>query len=183
VVEGRKAWRWTYASELRVAAAQALGRIDEEWTQSFIPQSGLNVAELSIEILDSDPSSSAMRQRRYPRVRLEQPISGTAINSKESLSINVPEIGLGGGVAVCASGLHPGSIVEVRLSASQRPVKARTIVRDANTQARAFEVVDMDLTERAKLRKLLVQLGGGTDKPLTAEQRNRHGARTIIVGS
>ncbi|HEY6903753.1 MAG TPA: HEAT repeat domain-containing protein [Candidatus Acidoferrales bacterium] len=182
VAEARKAWRWAYASELRVAAAQSLGRIDEEWTRSFIPKSGLNVAGLSIEILDSDPNSSAMRQRRYPRVRLEEPISGTATNPKESLSINIPEIGLGGGVAVCAHGLHPGSIVEVRLSASQRPVKAQTIVRDANTQARAFEVVDMDLTERAKLRRLLVQLGG-TDKPVTAEQRSRHGGRTIIVGS
>src|SRR6185437_13380380 len=170
VAEARKAWRWAYPSELRVAAAQSLGRIDEEWTRSFIPRSGLNVAELSIEILDNDPNSSAMRQRRYPRVRLEQPISGTATNPKESLSINIPEIGLGGGVAVCAHGLHPGSIVEVRLSASQRPVKAQTIVRDANTEARAFEVVDMDLTERAKLRRLLVQLGG-IEKPVTAEQR------------
>jgi hypothetical protein len=182
VAEARKAWRWAYASELRVAAAQSLGRIDEDWTRSFIPRSGLNVAGLSIEILDNDPNSSAMRQRRYPRVRLEEPISGTATNPKESLSINIPELGLGGGVAVCAHGLHPGSLVEVRLSASQRPVKAQTIVRDANTQARAFEVVDMDLTERAKLRRLLVQLGG-TDKPVTAEQRNRHGGRTIIVGS
>jgi len=182
VVEGRKSWRWAYASELRVAAAQSLGRIDEEWARSFIPRSGLSVAELSIEMLDNDPNSSAVRQRRYPRVRLGHPISGTATNPKESLSINVPEIGLGGGVAVCAYGLHPGSIVEVRLSASQRPVKAQTIVRDANTEARAFEVVDMDLTERAKLRRLLVQLGG-TEKPVTAEQRNRHGGRTIILGS
>ncbi|HEY6442176.1 MAG TPA: hypothetical protein VIY66_02420 [Candidatus Acidoferrales bacterium] len=182
VAEGRKSWRWAYASELRVAAAQSLGRIDEEWARSFIPKSGLSVAELSIEILDNDPNSSAVRQRRYPRVRLGHPISGTATNPKESLSINIPEIGLGGGVAVCAYGLHPGSIVEVRFSASQRPVKAQTIVRDANTEARAFEVVDMDLTERAKLRRLLVQLGG-TEKPVTAEQRNRHGGRTIIVGS
>lgn len=182
VVEERKSWRWAYASELRVAAAQSLGRIDQEWARSFIPKSGLSVAELSIEILDNDPNSSAVRQRRYPRVRLDQPISGTATNPKESLSINIPEIGLGGGVAVCAHGLHPGSIVEVRMSASQRPVKAQTIVRDANTEARAFEVVDMDLTERAKLRRLLVQLGG-TEKPVTAEQRNRHGGRTIVIGS
>jgi hypothetical protein len=182
VLESRKAWRWGYASELRVAAAQALERIDAEWTRSFIPKSGLNAADLSIEILHSDPASSAMRQRRYPRVRLDDPISGTAVNPKESLSIHIPEIGLGGGVAVCAHGLHPGSLVEVRLSASQRPVKAQAIVRDANTQARAFEVVDMDLTERAKLRKLLVQLGGAHD-PANAEQRSRRGGRTIVIGS
>jgi hypothetical protein len=61
-------------------------------------------------------------------------------------------------------------------------VKAQTIVRDANTQARAFEVVDMDLTERARLRKLLVQLGR-TQNSVTAGQRSRHGGRSIMTGN
>ena len=181
VAEARKAWRWAYASELRMAATQSLEKIDPEWTRYFIPQSGLNLAEFAIEFLESDPTSSALRQRRYPRMRLERPVPGTAVNPKEHLRVHVPEIGLGGGVVSCEQGLHPGSIVELRLSASQRPVKAQTIVRDANTQARAFEVVDMELTERAKLRKLLVQLGSG-QKALTVQERSRRGTRTILSG-
>jgi hypothetical protein len=181
VAEARKAWRWAYASELRMTAAQSLEKIDAEWARYFIPQSGLNVAEFAIEFLDNDPTSSALRQRRYPRMRLEHPVPGTAVNPKEHLSVHVPEIGLGGGVVSCEQGLHPGSIVELRLSASQRPVKAQTIVRDANTKARAFEVVDMELTERAKLRKLLVQLGSG-QKAVTVQERSRRGTRTIVSG-
>lgn len=182
IAEARKAWRWAYPSELRIVAAQALEKIDADWVRHFIPKSGLNVAEYSIDVLDSDPNSSAIRQRRYPRVRLEHPVPATTTNLKENCRMEIPEMALGGGVAVCEQSLHPGSIVELRLHAGQKGVKTQTIVRDANTQARAFEVVDMDLEERAKLRKLLVQLGNAP-KPSTPEERNRRGTRTILATS
>jgi hypothetical protein len=182
VAEAKKAWRWANPSELRVVAAQAMEKIDAEWAREFIPRSGLSVADFSIELLDSDPKSSAIRQRRYPRMRLEHSMSATTTNLKENLRLEIPEMALGGGVAVCEQSLHPGSVVDIRLDSGQKPVKAQTIVRDANTQARAFEVVDMDLEERAKLRKLLVQLGSAP-KQTTSEERSRRGTRTIPTGS
>ena len=100
-------------------------------------------------------------------------------NLKENCNVQIPEMNLGGGVAVCEQSLHPGSIVGLRMNASQKSVKAQTIVRDANTQARAFEVVDINLEERAKLRKLLVQLGNA-QKQTTPKERSRRGARTIL---
>jgi hypothetical protein len=181
IAEARKAWRWANPSELRLVAAQALEKIDLDWARHFIPRSGLNIAEFSIEILDSDPSSSAIRQRRYPRLRLEQPVSATTTNLRENCRVEIPEMALGGGIAVCEQSLHPGSVVDLRLNAGQKTVKAQTIVRDANTQARAFEVVDMDLDERAKLRKLLVQLGNA-QKETTAQERSRRGTRTFLTG-
>ncbi|HUJ82320.1 MAG TPA: hypothetical protein VLW83_10575 [Candidatus Acidoferrales bacterium] len=180
VAESRKTFRWANPSELRVVAAQAMEKIDPEWMRDFVPRSGLNVAEFSIELLDSDPTSSAIRQRRYPRLRLEHPVPATTINLKENCRVDIPEMGLGGGVAVCEQSLHPGNVVELRLSALQKTIKAQTIVRDANTQARAFEVVDIDLEERGKLRKLLVQLGSVL-KQSTSKERNRHAARTILA--
>jgi hypothetical protein len=182
VAEARKAWRWANPSELRVVAAQAMEKIDAEWMRDFVPRSGLNVAEFSIELLDSDPTSSAIRQRRYPRLRLEHPVAATTTNLRENHHVDIPEMGLGGGIVVCEQSLHPGSLVELRLNAAQKQVKAQTIVRDANTKARAFEVVDMDLEERAKLRKLLVQLGS-TQKQSTPQERSRHSGRTILTGS
>jgi hypothetical protein len=180
VLEARKAWRWFHPSELRLVAAQALEKLDSDWARGFIPNSGLSAAEFSIEILDSDPNSSAIRQRRYPRLRLEHPVSATTTNLRENCRIEIPEMALGGGVAVCDQSLHPGSVVEIRLN-SEKPVRAQTIVRDANTQARAFEVVDMDLDERAKLRRLLVQLGS-SQKSSTPQERVRRGTRTIHTG-
>jgi hypothetical protein len=181
VAEARKAWRWANPSELRVVAAQAMEKINSEWARDFIPRSGLNIADFSIELLDADPNSSAIRQRRYPRLRLERPMSATTTNLKENCRLEIPEMALGGGVAVCEQSLHPGSVVDIRFNAGNKPVKAQTIVRDANTQARAFEVVDMELEERSKLRKLLVQLGSA-QKQTTAKERSRRATRTIPTG-
>ncbi|HYL86910.1 MAG TPA: hypothetical protein VE263_21980, partial [Candidatus Angelobacter sp.] len=172
VAEARKTFRWANQSELRLVAAQAMEKIDPEWVRSFMPRSGLSLAEFSIEPLDADPESSAIRQRRYPRLRLEHSLPATTTNLKENCRMEIPEMTLGGGIAVCEQSLHPGSIVGLRLNPTQKPVKAQTIVRDANTQARAFEVVDIDLEERAKLRKLLVQLGN-VQKQTTPKERSK----------
>jgi hypothetical protein len=180
IAEARKAFRWANPSELRLVATQAMEKIDPEWIRNFIPRSGLSVAELSIEPLDADPNSSAIRQRRYPRLRLEHAVSGMTTNLKENCRLDIPELTLGGGVAICDQSLHPGSLVSMKLNTGQKPVKAQTIVRDANTQARAFEVVEMDLEERAKLRKLLVALGN-IQKQSTPKDRSRRGTRTIII--
>ena len=179
ISEARKAFRWANPSELRVVAAQAMEKIDPEWVRSFIPKSGLSVAEFSIEPLDADPESSAIRQRRYPRLRLEHPVSATTTSLKDNCQMEIPEMTLGGGIAVCEQSLYPGSIVSLKMNTSAKSVKAQMIVRDANTQARAFEVVDMDLEERAKLRKLLVQLGNA-QKQSTPKERSRRSPRTIL---
>jgi hypothetical protein len=180
IAEARKAFRWANPSELRLVAVQAMEKIDPEWIRNFIPRSGLSVAELSIEPLDADPNSSAIRQRRYPRLRLERAVSGMTTNLKENCRLDIPELTLGGGVAICDQSLHPGSLITMKLNTGQKPLKAQTIVRDANTQARAFELVEIDLDERAKLRKLLVQLGN-IQKQSTPQDRSRRGTRTIFT--
>jgi len=179
IAEARKAWRWANPPEMRMVAAQAVGKIDPEWARSFIPRSGLNMAELSIDALDPDPNSSATRQRRYPRLRMDHPVQGETLNLRENYRLEVPEMALGGGVALSEQNLHPGSVVAIRLNSGQKSVQAQTIIRDANTQARAFEVVEMDLEERAKLRKLLVQLGN-SQKRSKPQDRNRRAPRTIL---
>jgi len=179
IAEARRAFRWAHAPELRLVAAQAMAKIDPDWARNFVPRSGLSTADFSIEPLDPDPQSSAIRQRRYPRLRLEYPVSASTTGLKENCQVEIPEMTLGGGVALCEQSLHPGSVVGLRLNAAQKNIRAQTIVRDANTQARAFEVIDIELEERAKLRKLLVQLGNAT-KQATPNDRNRHAVRTIL---
>jgi len=183
IVEGKQVWRWQFPTELRIVAAQALEKIDPDWAKDFLPKSGLSVAELAIQPLDIDVSSSCIRQRRYPRMRLDHSLAGETMNLKENCDIEIPEMNLGGGVSLSEHNLHPGTIVALRLNpANQKPIKGQAIVRDANTQARAFEVVDMDLEDRAKLRRLLVQIG----KVLTAaspEKRSHKRGRTFTPSS
>jgi hypothetical protein len=180
IAETRRAFRWASPSELRLVASQAMEKIDPEWVRDFVPRSGLSVAEFSIEPLDVDKESSAIRQRRYPRLRLERSVAATTTNLKENCRLDIPELTLGGGVAVCEQSLHPGSLVNLKLTTSTKSVKVLAIVRDANTQARAFEVVDMEMEERSKLRKLLVSLGN-VMKQTSPKARARRGTRTLIT--
>jgi hypothetical protein len=182
IVEGKQVWRWTFPSELRIVAAQALEKIDPDWAKHFLPKSGLSVAELAIQPLDIEMNSTVMRQRRYARLRLERPMSGETMNLKENCEIEIPEMNLGGGVAVSDQALHPGTIVSLRMSADSKPVRAQAIVRDANMHARAFEVIDIDLEERARLRKLLVQIGSVL-KAASSDNRGRNRGRTILAPS
>jgi hypothetical protein len=179
IAESRRAFRWANTSELRLVAAQAMAGIDPEWVRQFVPKSGFSVADFSIEPLGRDTESSAIRQRRYPRLRLEKPVAAMTTNLKENCRVDIPELTLGGGVALCEQSLHPGSVVELKLTAANKSVKTQAIVRDANTQARAFEVVEMDLEERAKLRKLLVQMGN-TQKQSSPKERTHSSARLIV---
>jgi hypothetical protein len=182
IVEGKQVWRWTFPSELRIVAAQALEKIDPEWAKNFLPKSGLNPAELAIQPLDSEVSSLVTRQRRYHRMRLDHALSAETTNLKENLDIEIPELNLGGGVAISDQRLHPGTVVGIRMEAQSKTVRAQAIVRDANMQARAFEVIDMDLEERARLRKLLVQIGSVL-KATSPENRSRTRPRTILSPS
>ena len=182
IVEGKQVWRWTFPSELRIVAAQALEKIDPDWAKHFLPKSGLSVAELAIQPLDIETNSTVMRQRRYARLHLERPMSGETMNLKENCEIEIPEMNLGGGVAVSDQALHPGTIVSLRMSADSKPVRAQAIVRDANMHARAFELIDIDLEERARLRKLLVQIGSVL-KAASSDNRGRNRGRTILTPS
>ena len=59
-----------------------------------------------------------------------------------------------------------------------RPIKAQVMVRGARPQAMAFEFVDMDLEERYRLRKFLLELGG---MPMVAQVTNRSRRRGRVT--
>ena len=78
IAEGRHMFHWTHPSELRLAAVQSLAKIDSNWAREFLPRSGFSAADLSLAPLDPLPNAKYFRRRRYPRVRLAQPIPAIA---------------------------------------------------------------------------------------------------------
>jgi hypothetical protein len=84
--------------------------------------------------------------------------------------LSIPELNLGGGIGSGDRHLAPGSLLSLRLTHGMRPIKAQAMVRGARPQAMAFEFVEMDLDDRSKLRKLLLELGG---LPMAAQASNR----------
>lgn len=177
-VDARQVWRWVYPSELRVAAIQALTRIDPSVGIEKLAASGIDRKELTLQTTDPEPNSSVLRQRRYARVKLNRNVIGVTTNLRENFRLSIPELNLGGGVGAGERHLAPGSLLALKISHGVRTIKAQAIVRGARPQAMAFEFVDMDLEDRAKLRRMLLELGG---LPLAAQVTNRSRRRGRVA--
>src|SRR6266478_6435635 len=169
-MEARQLWRWQYPEELRVASAQALMRIDANTAIDKLAPCGFDRKDLVLEPTDPDPNVSVIRQRRYARLKLGRNLVATTLNMRENFRLSIPELNLGGGVGSGERHLAPGSLLTFKIAQGVRNIKVQSIVRGARPQAMAFEFVDMDLEDRSRLRKLLMELGG---LPLAAQATNR----------
>jgi hypothetical protein len=170
VMEAKQLWRYSHPDELRIAAAQALMRIDATLALQTLGPSGLDRKDLTLEPTDPDPNASVIRQRRYARLKLSRNLNAVSTNLRENIRLAIPELNLGGGIGAGDRHLAPGSMLSLKFAHGVRPIKAQAVVRGARPQAMAFEFVDMDLDERARLRKLLMEFGG---LPMAAQASNR----------
>lgn len=170
IMDARQLWRWQYPEELRIASAQALLRIDANTAIDKLAPCGFDRKDLVLEPTDPDPNVSVIRQRRYARLKLGRNLVATTQNMRENFRLSIPELNLGGGVGSGERHLAPGSLLTFKIAQGVRHIRAQAIVRGARPQAMAFEFVDMDLEDRGRLRRLLMELGG---LPLAAQATNR----------
>jgi len=170
ILDTRQVWRWVYPNELRIAAAQALIRVDPSVGMEKVAASGIDRKELTLEPADPEANASVIRQRRYARLKLSRNLIAVTTNLRENFRLTIPEMNLGGGIGSGERHLAPGSLLSLKFSLGVRHIKAQAIVRGARPQAMAFEFVEMDLDERYRLRKLLLELGG---LPMVAQVTNR----------
>src|SRR5256714_11533136 len=70
IAESKKVFGWLHPQELRIAALQALEKLDPEWVGDFLPKSGIEREEYALAPLDVPLTSKFVRQRRHTRVRL-----------------------------------------------------------------------------------------------------------------
>jgi hypothetical protein len=116
-----------------------------------------------------------MRQRRYARLKLSRNLIAVSTNLRENFLLSIPELNLGGGIGAGQRHLAPGSLLSLKLSHGVRNIKAQAIVRGARPQAMAFEFVDMDLEDRSRLRKVLMELGGLPQVSAVTNRSKRRG--------
>jgi len=178
ILESKQVWRWTYHSELRIASAQALQKLEPVLAIEKIAASGLERKELVLEPTDPEPNAPVIRQRRYARLRLTKHVAAVTTNLRENMRLSIAEMNMGGGIGAADRHLAPGSLLSLKLSHGVRTIRAQAIVRGARPQALAFEIVDMGLDERSRLRRLLLELGG---LPQPAQVTNRTRRQTRIA--
>src|SRR6202022_826349 len=98
ILESKQVWRWSYPNELRIAAAQALQKLEPTMAMEKIGSSGLDRRELVLEPTDPDPNTSVIRQRRYARLKLSKHVTAVTSNLRENIRLTIPELNMGGGI-------------------------------------------------------------------------------------
>jgi hypothetical protein len=180
ILETKQVWRWAYHTELRIAAAQALQKIEPTIAMEKIAASGLDRKEMILEPNDPEPNAAVIRQRRYARLKLSKHVPVVTTNLRENLRVNIAEMNLGGGLGSTDRHLAPGTLLTFKIAHGVRNIRAQVIVRGARPQAMAFEFAEIDLDERSRLRKLLIELGG-LPQPSSVNNRSRRQGRVALA--
>ena len=155
ILEAKKVFGWAHPQELRIAALQALEKLDPAWARKFLPKCGVDKSDLALAPLEVAANCKFVRQRRHTRVRLHKPVIASSVNLKENCRMEIRTVSLAGGVATIDRHLPSGTSVQLKLQLGMRHLQATALLRDYRSQGMAFEIVDMTLEERSKLRRLL----------------------------
>jgi hypothetical protein len=155
IVETKKMFGWLHPEELRIAALQALFKLDAKWARDFLTKSGIEREDLALAPLDVPVNSKFVRQRRHTRVRLHKTVKAVSTNLKENCSLEIKTASLTGGVATINRHLAPGTQVQLKLQFGLRNLQVTALMRDYRAQDMSFEIVDMNLDERSRYRRLL----------------------------
>jgi len=157
ILEAKKRWKFANHRELRVAAAQALAKIDPRYAAQVIADCGLQPAELAIAPLDAAPACPWVRQRRYERIVLPRTVSATISSSWGKSRIMIRELSLGGGMGTKEDNLRIGSEANLDIASGMRHIRAQVLLRRARVNEVGFEIVNTEMESRYRLRQLLAE--------------------------
>src|SRR5579862_1863145 len=165
-VESRKTFGWTYPDEIRMAAAQALMKIDPEWIKTFMPESGLDANVMALAPLDPIPERDVVRHRRYRRIRLPRSVPAVLTSARGKYPSAISVMSLEGGLLSGDVQLAVGTEATLKIPAGLRSISMQAVVRFVRPHQAGFEMVGMELEDRAKLRRLLISLSDSSAPPI-----------------
>lgn len=145
----------TRPRELRLVAAQALTLIDPDRLHAIIEETGFAVEELQVGALPP-AQSEWVRQRRYPRMQPVKDMSVLAITAKGRYSVGVSRISLGGGLLANDRRLPRSGDAVLEWQSGFSRLRGHVMLRELPSHEIAFELVNMDLDGRARLRKIIL---------------------------
>ncbi|MGC2120333.1 MAG: PilZ domain-containing protein [Candidatus Acidiferrales bacterium] len=168
-VEAKGTWRWAYPHEMRLAAAQALVKLDPERAPSLLAGSGLDARLLNLAPLDAKRDRDFVRYRRYERIRMTRPMPALIQSQRGKYQPAVQVLSLEGGLLSGDVQLSVGTPASLRISTGMRPIRLNVLVRFAKSNQAGVETVGMELEDRSRLRSLLLSMVGPSvpNQPLT----------------
>jgi RNase P/RNase MRP subunit POP5 len=141
--------------EMQLTAARALVNINPDRLPSLCGRAGFGPQELAVGAL-APSHSDWVRQRRYPRVQPLKPWSALAITPKGKCAIDVQRLSLGGGLISADPRLPRGGEAVLEWQVGLSRLRTHVLLRHLLTREIAFEVLDIDMDGRSRLRRMVM---------------------------
>lgn len=161
-VEAKGTWRWAYPHEMRIAAAQALIKLDRERAVTLLANSGLDKHLLDLAPLDAKRDRDFVRYRRYQRIRMPRPMAAVVESPRGKYQPSVQVLSLEGGLLSGNVPMSVGTPASLRISSGMKPIRLEVLVRFAKSSQAGVETVGMELEDRSRLRNLLLSAAGAS---------------------
>ncbi len=155
IILARKAFGWRNAEELRVTAMHALRLIDPLAANDSELEAAFKTDPVAGWALTESEGQGWARKRRYHRISIDKPLNATVTTQRGSAGVTVQKLSLGGGLALRHSHAQLAGEGTLEFTAGFRKLKARILVQEVGDRRIAFEILDMALEDRLRLRKLL----------------------------
>jgi len=168
LLQSRSLLGWKEPREIRVVAAQALAKLDPDFVKGFLPKSGISAQDLEVAPLDPEPLTGWVRQRRYPRIMPEMNLNAMALTQRGRYPLQIKTLSMGGGLGSRDARTQLGMEAVLDFTIGMRHMRPQVWIREVDSRNVSFEIVDIELDDRAKLRKLL------------ADQIQRVGAGVVV---
>lgn len=161
-VDAKGSWRWAYPHEMRLAAAQALVKLDSERAPTLLAGSGLDSRLFNLAPLDAKRDHDFVRYRRYQRIRMARPMPAVIESQRGKYQPAVQVLSLEGGLLSGNVRLSVGTAASLRISSGIRPIRLEVLVRFSRSNLAGVETVGMELEDRSRLRNLLLSMSAAS---------------------
>ncbi len=109
------------------------------------------------------------RHRRYERVVPDHVVNAVASTRNGVANISIEKLSLGGGLALRHSHDQLGSEGTIELGVGFRRLRARVLIQEIGAGHLTFEILDISLEDRWRLRRLLAEEAHAvTPEPIVA---------------
>lgn len=153
LILARKTFGWRQPEELRITARHSLELIHPQAASEAAIANAFKGVPASALCLVA--GSDWRRQRRYLRSMPNQALYAVVTTARTATNVSIERLSLGGGLAVRQS-LEPlGLDGTLEFVAARRKLRARVLFHEIGARRLTFEVVDMSLDDRGRLRRML----------------------------
>jgi hypothetical protein len=146
---------WNYPREVRIASAQALLRTGSSLIGPMLGRSDISRAEIDLAPLELNPTATWVRQRRYPRITPVQTLAANATLNNGRCKLEVTKLSLGGGLALTEKRIPTSTEITLDLPIGLKHCRSHVLVREVRGHEVSFEILDIKLEDRSRLRNLL----------------------------